>query len=99
LTRFELELRRDKCKHFRAEYLTDTAKLFEIFKHEVFWINYQFLKFVHTEDAERCAYSHLIEPFSDKSLFNMTAGESKRRAVERLEHVVEYGKPLKDVNR
>lgn len=60
LTRFELELRRDKCRHFKVEYLTDVSALYRIFNHEVFGINFQFFKFIHEEDAKAVAESYLI---------------------------------------
>lgn len=95
MTRFELELRRDKCKHFHESYLDDPEMLYKIFKYEVFGTNWQFFKFIHEEDAKKVLGSYLVEPFSDHGIFNLTAGESKRRAMELQERKTLYGSEFK----
>jgi len=73
LTRIELELRRDKCKHFHESYLTDVDALYGIFKNEVFFLNWQFLKFIHDDDARKCYESHVLEPFGTFEKLSLTA--------------------------
>lgn len=96
LTRIELELRRDKCKHFHEEYLTDPDALYGIFKNEVFFLNWQFLKFIKEEDARRCWESHVVEEFGTWEKLSLTAGEKKAAAVRRLNRMVDYGNPFAD---
>lgn len=96
ITRVELELRRDKCEHFHEEYLTDIDKLYQIFKHEVFFLNYQFFKFIHWDDAKKCANSYLIDIFSDDEADNLTQWLSRKQMIEKLDRLVEYGSDFKN---
>jgi len=95
LTRIELELRRDKCNHFHEEYLTDIDKLYQIFKHEVFWENFQFFKFIHLEDAKKCANSYIIDVFKDDKSTNLTEWMSRKKMLDKLERLIEYWNEFK----
>lgn len=95
LSRIELELRRDKCVHFHPEYLTDIDKLYSIFKHEVFGENFQFFKFIHLEDAKKCANSYIIDMFSDDTATNLTKWMSRSKMLEKLERIIDFGSEFK----
>lgn len=96
LSRVELELRRDKCKFFKVEYLTDTDQLYKIMKNEVFGINFQFFKFIHTEDTERVINTYFKDIFENDRAYNLTKWESKRRMLKRLNDSIELWGSFKD---
>lgn len=92
-----MELRRDKCKHFHVEYLTDPEALHGIFKNEVYFLNWQFLKFVSDDDAKKCFESHCLHEFSTFPRLSLNSGEAKARAVARLNRMIEKGEPFDNV--
>lgn len=102
LTRIEIRLLRDKCKHFRVEYLQDQDKLYEIFGHEVFEIHRQFFKHIHSEDVVKLKNSYFIDLFkgTDGGFLsmghNLTKGVAKANLEEKIKRFETYGNSFKD---
>jgi hypothetical protein len=97
LSRIELELRRDKCKHFHVEYLTDIDKLYSIFKHEVYCLNPQFFKFIHLEDAKKVANVNFWDILDNWTGFNLTKGLEKKNMVKKLNKIIMYWSEFRDI--
>ena len=85
LTRFEVELRRDKAKFFTPEKLLNDDYLFSVIVKTFYKMNYQYFKFLHLEDFKK------IRNLND-SLY-----ESRKIAIEkRQKNFILYWKDFKN---
>lgn len=62
----------------------------------MFFLNYQFMKFVKSEDARKCWETHVVEEFGIVEKLSLNAGEKKRSAVRRMNRMVDFGNPFSD---
>lgn len=53
VTRFEVELRRDRCKFLTEEKLLDDWYIFSVIVKTFYKMNYQYFKYLHLEDFEK----------------------------------------------
>ena len=85
VTRFEIELRRDKAKFMTKEKLTDVNYIFSICVKNFYKMNHQYFKFLHLEDFKKCK-------MREDSL-NL---QRKKDIAKKLERFIEYGNDFFD---
>lgn len=84
VTRFEIEIRRDKAKFWNEEKIQDIDYIFWVIVKTWYPFNYQFFKFLHLEDFKKVYET------------NSTYFLRKKRIEERQKDFILYWKDIKD---